>query len=238
MKPVRALAKLSKTVRSGNKAEYIKGKADFISDFGDRCPEELKLETKTFLTNPEMVDEKVKEFLTENEKADMIPSGESQKTVSLPKDFLTRFISTECLKGIRNRETQRLNRSRIFGMVREAVLRMGRILVDTGCIDNVRDVFYLELDEVRALCKKAEPVQKLIAKRKEQHDMFEQLPAYSRIVFAEKEFDKNHRSINNACFISTDDNLKGIACSGGTVEGEAYVVTDIKKPATFTAKYR
>ena len=59
--------------------------------------------------------------------------------------------------------------------------------------------------------------------------MFALLPAYSRIVFASKPFDKNHRSINMTSMYSSKDEMVGVPCSNGVVEGEACVVTDVKQ---------
>lgn len=55
------------------------------------------------------------------------------------------------------------------------------------------------------------------------------LPAYSRIVFSDKAFDKNHRNINMTAVYSGKDEMLGVPCSNGVVEGEAYIVTDVKE---------
>lgn len=55
------------------------------------------------------------------------------------------------------------------------------------------------------------------------------LPAYSRIVFSDKAFDKNHRNINMTAVCSGKDEMLGVPCSNGVVEGEAYIVTDVKE---------
>ena len=65
--------------------------------------------------------------------------------------------------------------------------------------------------------------------RKRKYEMYSLLPAYSRIVFSEKAFDKNHRNINMTSVRSSKDEMLGVPCSNGVVEGEAYIVTDVKK---------
>ncbi|MBQ6931200.1 MAG: hypothetical protein IJN38_03645 [Clostridia bacterium] len=131
--------------------------------------------------------------------------------------------------GIGNREIQRLNRSRIYGMVREAVLRLGRIYAEQGYIETQRDVFYLTLDEVRFLADKPRDMRETVVSRKQKYEMFALLPAYSRIVFSEKAFDKNHRNINMTAVRCGKDEMLGVPCSNGVVEGEACVVTDVKQ---------
>ena len=140
------------------------------------------------------------------------------------------------MRGIGNREVQRLNRSRIFGMVREAVLRLGRIFEDEGCIENYRDVFYLDLDEIRALAAKPADMKETVESRKQKYGMFSLLPAYSRIIFSGKAFDKNHSNINMTSIASGKDELRGIPCSNGIVEGEAYVVTDVQQASGVNEK--
>ena len=49
---------------------------------------------------------------------------------------------------VRNRENLRFERTRLFGRVREIFLRIGYILTSMNVIDEKRDIFYLEVDEV------------------------------------------------------------------------------------------
>ena len=138
--------------------------------------------------------------------------------------------------GIGNREIQRLNRSRIFGMVREVVLRLGEIYVKAGYIDGKRDVFWLTLDELRSLADNGCDMRETVFRRKKKYEMFELLPAYSRIVFSGEAFDKNHKNINMNAVYSDKDEMLGVPCSNGVVEGEAYVVTDVKKATSVKNK--
>jgi len=64
----------------------------------------------------------------------------------------------------------------------------------------------------------------------EKYKQFEQLPSYSRLVFARAEFNKTIRSIK-----SPDNNvygetiLNGIPCSNGEAKGEVLVIDDVTK---------
>ena len=131
--------------------------------------------------------------------------------------------------GIMHREKSRLNRSRIFGLVREAALRLGELYTRQGLIDAQRDVFYLTLDELRALADAPQPMRDVVAKRKKQYETFALLPAYSRIVFSGEPFDKNPRSVNLSPVERDRDEMTGVPCSDGVVEGEAYVVQDVRE---------
>ncbi|MBQ7543231.1 MAG: phosphoenolpyruvate synthase, partial [Clostridia bacterium] len=123
----------------------------------------------------------------------------------------------------------RLNRSRIFGLVREAMLRLGDLYAAQGLIDTQRDVFYLTLEELRQLADSPQPMQDTVDARKRQYAMFAMLPGYARLVFSGAEFDKNPRSVNLSAVQRSARELTGVPCSDGVVEGEAYVVEDVRQ---------
>ncbi|MBQ3007910.1 MAG: phosphoenolpyruvate synthase [Clostridia bacterium] len=237
MKPVREMIRIALDKEHMTDDEYRKRAGEYIDVYGDRCLEELKLETETFRTNPDLFDRKINEFARDKEKLLPLLNGQGHENAfDLKHDPLTKFLSKNCMLGISNREIQRLNRSRIFGMVREAVLRLGKIYSGKGYIEETRDVFYLTLDEVRSLADEPCDMKETVYSRKKKYEMFALLPAYSRIVFSEKAFDKNHRNINMAASHCGKDEMLGVPCSNGVVEGEAYVVTDVKKASNVRDK--
>ena len=229
MEPVKEMIKIALERENMTEEEYIKRRQAYIDVYGDRCLEELKLETETFRTKTQLFDDKISEFEQDKEKLAALLESQGDEKPPLKRDPITNFLSKRCMLGIGNREIQRLNRSRIFGMVREAVLRLGDIYSGAGYINETRDVFYLTLDEVYSLAEKPCDMKETVQRRKEKYEMFALLPAYSRIVFASKPFDKNHRSINMTSMYSSKDEMVGVPCSNGVVEGEACVVTDVKQ---------
>ena len=230
MKPVKEMIRIALEKDGITPEEYVRRTAEYIDVYGDRCLEELKLETETFRTNSELFHKKINEFAQDKEKLSLLLNEQKQgKDFDVKVDFVTKFLSKRCMLGIGNREIQRLNRSRIFGMVREAVLRLGEIYKNSGYIEETRDVFYLTLDEVYSLAQTPCDMKETVYKRKKKYEMFAMLPAYSRIVFSKKAFDKNHRNINMTSVYCGKDEMIGVPCSNGVVEGEAYVVTDVKK---------
>ncbi len=230
MKPVREMIRIAVEKDSMTRDEYNRRVSEYLDVYGDRCLEELKLETETFRTNPAMFEAKIREFAQDKEKlVQLLDEKENEIDINIKIDPLTKFLSNRCMLGIGNREIQRLNRSRIFGMVREAVLRLGEIYAKQDCIETKRDVFYLTLDEVRSLADNPCDMKETVYARKKKYEMYSLLPAYSRIIFSEKAFDKNHRNINMTAMQSSKDEMLGVPCSNGVVEGEAYIVTDVKK---------
>ena len=229
MKPVREMIRIAVEKDNLTKEEYSRRVAEYIDVYGDRCLEELKLETETFRTNPAMFEAKIREFAEDKEKLVPLLDDRNQDDDIIKHDPITRFLSNRCMLGIGNREIQRLNRSRIFGMVREAILRLGEIYARQNCIETQRDVFYLTLDEVRMLAQEPCDMKETVNARRRKYEMYSLLPAYSRIVFSGKPFDKNHRNINMTSVHSSKDEMLGVPCSNGVVEGEAYIVTDVQK---------
>lgn len=119
--------------------EYLKERQSYIQTYGDRCLEELKLETRTYRTDPQLLDEYIRIHLM-----DKMPEESEQKI----KESKSLFVKRAKV-GISNREISRMNRTRIFGMVRSIMLKIGEILKKQGKISEVRDVFFLTLEELR-----------------------------------------------------------------------------------------
>src|SRR6187549_3716953 len=83
-------------------------------------------------------------------------------------------------RRIRDRENLRLERTRLFARVRQTFLELGKRLYADNALDEARDVFYLEIEELlayvdgRSTCTN---VRALVAVRKEEFREFEQLAA-------------------------------------------------------------
>jgi pyruvate,water dikinase len=135
----------------------------YLDRFGERCMEELKLETLTLADDPTPLLRSI------GHTARRLQSGgggtdrdsaaargrqkaEQQLVVALKGHPLRRLIYRWVLHHARTRVTDRENlrfeRTRIFGRVRRIYVELGHRLVADGHLDAARDVFYLEHDEV------------------------------------------------------------------------------------------
>ena len=126
--------------------------------------------------------------------------------------------------GIQNRELSRLNRSRIFGMVRSIFLSFAENFMKQRLIEDVKDIFYLKIDEVFDLVKNPKDVTELIERRKEEYRKYSLLPAYTRLVFAGVEFNKNNTAIYSSKQYKNHHSLQGIPCSKGKITGQVLVI--------------
>lgn len=223
LKPIKELINLSYNKDNYTKKEFEILKNNYIELYGDRSLEELKLESKTFRTNPEYLDKKIEEYRKDLDKLQTLYENiNTKEEVKIHHKFLTKRIES----GIKNREISRLNRCRLFGMVREMIILISNNLVSEKLISNKNDIFYLTLDEI---FNQDIDYKRVIKERKQKYKNYNLLPAYTRLIFMDKEFDKVVNNIKiNPTNINTNE-LIGTPCSNGIVQGEALVITDINK---------
>ena len=223
MKPVKALIKLASEDGSEEK------KREYIELYGDRNLEELKLESRTFRSNPELLDKRIEELKEDPARLAAVQERFAKEhKEDMPRDLLTDIYLKRCCKGIANREISRLNRSRIYGIVRLIIDTMAKQFKMSGYIANEEDIYMLTLDEVFALAEEAKDMKEIVDERKARYDAFKVLPAYSRLIFADKEFDRTVISIGTFGREKSSDVLQGVPCSAGIAEAEALVIKDVK----------
>lgn len=256
MKPIRAMIKLASydrgmldyLVASETENELKERLAEYpafnekfneyISLYGDRSPEELKMETITFRESSLLLIKKISELSSdkavfEKTKSSLLNDDEkSAKDISLGikkrrKRIL--YFAEKASIGIMNREISRLNRTRIYGMIRSMFLRAGEIFYESNKIYDKRDVFYLTREEI--FNGNPDDFAEIIEQRKEAYKGFYELPSFSRIVFSGKEFDKKITHTDNISKVFSDKKLLyGTPSSAGIVRGEAVVVKDACNP--------
>ena len=178
MKPVRALSALKAVARKHglDSEEYRREKKSYISAYGDRIEGELKLETRTYRSNEELLDRWILDAL-ETEETDYSekdceetsrmekPSEQKQR-----KSFLYRLAESSC----NNREISRLHRTRCFGLMRRIVDKIGEKTIGF-------DVYYLSLDELKEFLFSGKDFSLKIARERELRKAYERLPVLSRV---------------------------------------------------------
>lgn len=231
MKPIREIIKIAYEKDAMSSDEYNQRCKKYIEKYGDRNLEELKLESLTFRITPELLENKIQEYRSDLEKLEKIYNDMNSNNITkdIHEDFITSLIIKKCTAGIKNREISRLNRTRIFGIVRTIVIRLGEIYKKQGIISEKEDIFYLNFEEIKILATNKKDMTDIINQRKEDYKLFECLPAYTRIIFMNNEFDKHHATINTNKFYTTEENLRGIPCSNGKVKGEVLVITNVNE---------
>mgnify|MGYP001788338858 CR=1 FL=1 len=123
----------------------------YLTDFGDRCLEELKLESPTVRDDPASL------LISIGAMADR-PRVEAMSPAPLnlaqPRDplkhLIFRYVLRQARERICARENLRFERTRLFGRVRSILRARGHRLHADGQLGSAHDVFYLEVGEVLA----------------------------------------------------------------------------------------
>lgn len=192
----------------------------YVERYGDRGLEELKLETETFRSHPLKALHQIVDSLDIPPRAERTPSENEPVPFTGWRKHVFQFLSKRARLGIQHRETSRLNRSRIYGMVRTLFRHLGVIAEAGGLIAHHEDIFWLTTDEAFDL----KDYRALIAERKKAQQGFESLPAYGYLVFKGRPYDKVVRIIEDGSTVAATNQLQGTPTSNGIVEGEVLVV--------------
>ena len=130
---------------------------DYLARFGDRCLEELKLETETLDDDPALLLDAIGRAAgagattTERERADFRGDAERRAFAALRGRPMRRWIFGTVLRQararVRDRENLRFERTRVFGRVRRIFLELGKRFAALGLLAEGRDVFWLEVEE-------------------------------------------------------------------------------------------
>ena len=207
MKPVRALSAL-KTVAGKyglDSEEYRREKKSYISAYGDRIVGELKLETRTYRTNEELLDRWILDSLeTENAEKSELPAAEQsmQKAYGEKDSFETDSIESDSAEKD-GEETSRSEKSSkakprksFLYLLAESSCNNREIsrLHRTRCFGLMRsivdkigektigfDVYYLSLEELKEMLFSGKDFSLKIVREKELRKAYERLPVLSRV---------------------------------------------------------
>ncbi len=131
----------------------------YLDKFADRCLEELKLESPTLDDDPVLLLRSIG-HLASTDHAQHNPDAPAtvraiaelcvrERLRGHPiRRILFNWVLRNARHRVRDRENLRFERTRIFGRVRRILLELGQRFVKENLLDDPRDVFYLELDEV------------------------------------------------------------------------------------------
>ncbi|HEX6051578.1 MAG TPA: PEP-utilizing enzyme, partial [Gemmatimonadaceae bacterium] len=137
----------------------------YLATFGDRCLEELKLETTTLGEDPLMLVRSVGRVARARRtaatgevapresapRADIRGDAERRALAALRgrpiRRAIFRWVLRQARERVRDRENLRFERTRLFGRVRRIFLELGKRYAAVDALDEPRDVFYLTVDE-------------------------------------------------------------------------------------------
>jgi len=168
--------KIAQLMQSSKLAEFYK---IYLEKFGDRCLEELKLESPTVVDDPTSLLSGI------GGMAQRIRSGkvpQKPQVFNVPeiklsgmKSVIFKWVLQNAKSRVRDRENLRFERTRLFGRVRKIVVLLGHKLANDSWIDDPQEVFYLTISEVMGVYESThEPssLRDLIVERKLQECSF------------------------------------------------------------------
>lgn len=221
---------------------------DYLATFGDRCLDELKLESATLIDDPEPLVRSIGhaaarlgrgQTFEATRQSDLRQKAEETVRRALARRPARRAVFAWVLRNarlrVRDRENLRFERTRLFGRVRRIFCEIGRRLFAEGILDHPDDVFYLELDEILAYVEGAAACDDLRGLAGVRRRAFER---YAELEAPADRFETfGAPYIANNCAGSAPapaghpeaegkDTLRGIGCCPGVVRGRARVIRD------------
>jgi phosphohistidine swiveling domain-containing protein len=225
------------------------GLREFQERFGDRCPDELKLEAMSYAESPEALVQALRACAAAGEAP--AGGGEALRAAAeafvrerLPPDRSALFFAVvdQARQVVRDRENTRFERTRAFGVIRRLFTAMGARLAAAGALADPRDVFHLTTDEVFSWLDGHSvngDLRPLVAARRAEFEAYRLLP------------DPPHRfATRGPPALSAlepsvpaggpppgpDGTLRGIGCCPGVVRAAVRVVRDPRHPGELAGR--
>lgn len=216
----------------------------YLQRFGNRCMEELKLESPTLQDEPLTLFRSIGALATmlrkgkddgaAHKKFDARAIAEQQMARALQGHPIRRFIFKRVLKQtrlyVKERENLRFERTRLFGRVREVFLEIGKRLVAFNILASKRDIFYLTVEEVLGYVEGASitlDLKALVALRRDEFERYQtKTPPSNRFNTRGMVYVGNTFQSAGEVDSKTSDALRGLACCPGVVQGRARVILD------------
>ena len=213
----------------------------YLEEFGDRCTNELKLETVTLGESPEFLVQMVRTYLRSGmtdpdagreREQEIRRAAEARVRASLrgPRRSVFLGVLRRTRERVRDRENLRFERTRVFGVVRRIFVGIGARLTGAGLLREPRDVFWLRVEEVFGTLdgtSTAGDLQALVAQRKAEFAAYERGPA------PPERFETFGPPSLSWAALSPDPSgdadaatLLGTGCCPGVVRARVRVVTD------------
>lgn len=229
-------------------SEFYERINDYLKNFGDRCMNELKLESPSLRENPEFLIAMVRNYIgsgavdvKKQKEKELNIRKNAEETVrkklgwkltgfGFPRKLVFFWVLRNARRAVKNRENQRFARTKIYGIAREIFRRLGQHFAQEGLITSPSDIFYLNYDEIWAFIEGRSTLtnlKDLASLRKVEFDEYQKMPPpddrfeTTGIVYHKNQFKQETK----ATLIDEEkDIIKGIGCCKGEIVGEVKIV--------------
>ncbi|MFM7321912.1 MAG: PEP/pyruvate-binding domain-containing protein [Armatimonadota bacterium] len=220
---------------------------DYMDRFGDRCLEELKLESATLEDDPTPLVRAIGSLGRRGETPDRRPAPhESPRAVAERRvrkalspnplrHAMYRWVLANARERVRDRENLRFERTRVFGRVRRIFVEIGKRFAADGLLDDPKDIFHLDIGEIlgaiegTATCTDLRGLAKVrreaVERWKAAPEPGERIESRGIVAVATNRW-ATEPPVSHTDLESDADQRRGLACCPGRVEGIARVITD------------
>ncbi len=223
--------------------------AIYLQKFGDRCLDELKLESATLNDDPLMLFRSIGQLA--KRLPDTVPGVVATEFPALPNS--SRFAAQQQIKTIfsthpirrvifnwvlrnararvRDRENLRFERTRLFGRARKLFIEIGKRFYADNLLNEPRDIFYLEVEEILGFIAgtaTTTSLPALVAVRQTEFEQHRQASAPADRFETRGSIHQGNQfqSIKTASISTIGDTRQGLGCCPGIVRGKVRVITD------------
>jgi pyruvate,water dikinase len=208
----------------------------YIEEYGDRTLEELKMESASFRSDPIQFVELIKNILENKSSASSFKSNQKSirskaesKIFRKQNQYSIKTLWYKCLlkqtkKLIRNRENMRFCRTKAYGLVKQLFLKIGGEMERQRHIQHKRDIFYLNLSEIRDYCflPYGTDKKKDIEYTKQVYSDYKKTKIPGRIIYLGAHL-PDFSNYDRTAFLQKEC-LKGIPITKGIINGEALIL--------------
>lgn len=214
---------------------------EYLEKFGDRCLEELKLESPTLHDQPLPLLRAIGQLAMLSEQRNT--SNNRQKAEQIVNELFKKYPSRKLIFNwvlknarirVRERENLRFERTRVFGRARQVFVELGRRFYALDLLTSPQDIFYLEVSEILGFIEgtaTCTDLKGLVAVRQPEFAKYREMaPTDSRfetrgIIYQGNSFVQHGKTT----YSELVSQKQGIGCSGGIVKGCVRVIKDPKQ---------
>ncbi|MEM8792360.1 MAG: PEP/pyruvate-binding domain-containing protein [Pseudomonadota bacterium] len=209
----------------------------YIDRFGDRCAEELKLESRSLREDPTPLLTAIAARAERSERVDAEFAKPDWGVFFKGRPFrrlAARALTNWAKLRVRDRENLRYERTRIFGHARRVFLAMGREFHALGKIEEQRDIFFLTVPEILGAIEGSSlspDLAKQVRLRKAKQTDFAERPDPGERVTMRGSYSAAQSWTAGSPEEVTGDLQRGTGCSTGKVTALARVIRDPRREA-------
>jgi len=219
-------------------AKFAAGIKVYLERFGDRCLEELKLESPTLADDPLPLYRSIGAMASREEREAPIEDFSEQDVIdkldSRQRRWIFRAVLKQAQRRIADRENLRFERTRVFGRVRKIFVELGKRLFAAGILEQPRDAFYLTVEELVGLTDAtavSHRVKQIVKERKAEFDGFrsgEAPPDRFATRGLETSTPLPEQQPESTADAVSESERRGTPCCRGRVRGRARVIREPK----------